>query len=138
MFNIYCVTSNLNFQCFHMQEKCTFIHHALNLCSQHVCLEACYSLIHWILAFVSTYYNQIIAPIISELCRLLYVYGYWVVADTWIFFPFSMQIALFVSSSDAMQPGWLLTFLKSISPAQIKEMQRNLAKVCNLANLEGF
>lgn len=54
------------------------------------------------------------------------------------FFPFSMQIALFVSSSDAMQPGWLLTFLKSISPAQIKEMQRNLAKVCNLANLEGF
>lgn len=38
------------------------------------------------------------------------------------------KIALFVSSSDAMQPGWLLTFLKSISPAQIKEMQRNLAK----------
>lgn len=38
------------------------------------------------------------------------------------------KIALFVSSSDAMQPGWLLTFLKSINPAQIKEMQRNLAK----------
>lgn len=38
------------------------------------------------------------------------------------------KIALFVSSSDAMQPGWLLTFLKSISPAQIKEMQRNLVK----------
>ncbi|RVW81951.1 putative arabinosyltransferase ARAD1 [Vitis vinifera] len=39
------------------------------------------------------------------------------------------KIALFVSSSDAMQPGWLLTFLKSISPAQIKEMQRNLVKM---------
>ena len=45
-----------------------------------------------------------------------------------------MQIVLFVSSTDAIQPGWLLTFLKSISPAQIKEMQRNLAKVCNSAN----
>ncbi|KAJ9671352.1 hypothetical protein PVL29_025174 [Vitis rotundifolia] len=38
------------------------------------------------------------------------------------------KIALFVSSSDATQPGWLLTFLKSISPAQTKEMRRNLAK----------
>lgn len=38
------------------------------------------------------------------------------------------KIALFVSSSDAIQPGWLLTFLKSAGPAQIKEMQRNLAK----------
>ncbi|XP_059304358.1 probable arabinosyltransferase ARAD1 [Lycium ferocissimum] len=38
------------------------------------------------------------------------------------------KIALFVSSSDALQPGWLLTFLKSVSAAQIKEMQVSLAK----------
>jgi len=42
-----------------------------------------------------------------------------------------MQIALFVSSSDAVQPGWLLKFLKGISLAQIRGMQRNLAKVCD-------
>jgi hypothetical protein len=42
-----------------------------------------------------------------------------------------MQIALFVSSGDALQPGWLLTFLKSVGPAHIKEMQQNLAKVCD-------
>jgi hypothetical protein len=39
-----------------------------------------------------------------------------------------MQIALFVSSNDALKPGWLL---KDIRPAHIKEMQQNLAKVCN-------
>ncbi|XP_058080092.1 probable arabinosyltransferase ARAD1 [Magnolia sinica] len=38
------------------------------------------------------------------------------------------KMALFVSSSDAIQPGWLITFLKSISPMQIKEMRVNLAK----------
>lgn len=38
------------------------------------------------------------------------------------------KIALFVSSGDALQPGWLLTYLRSVSPAHIKEMQRNLAK----------
>ncbi|XP_058206405.1 probable arabinosyltransferase ARAD1 isoform X1 [Rhododendron vialii] len=38
------------------------------------------------------------------------------------------KIALFVSSSDAVQPGWLLTFLRSISPSQIREMRTNLAK----------
>ncbi|XP_010251775.1 PREDICTED: probable arabinosyltransferase ARAD1 [Nelumbo nucifera] len=38
------------------------------------------------------------------------------------------KIVLFVSSSDAVQPGWLLTFLKSISPSQIREMHTNLAK----------
>ena len=43
----------------------------------------------------------------------------------------AMQIALFVSSSDAVQPGWLLKFLKGISLAQIRGMQRNLAKVCD-------
>lgn len=43
----------------------------------------------------------------------------------------AMQIALFVSSSDAVQTGWLLKFLKGISLAQIRGMQRNLAKVCD-------
>ncbi|CAI9767782.1 unnamed protein product [Fraxinus pennsylvanica] len=38
------------------------------------------------------------------------------------------KIALFVSSDDALQPGWLLTFLRSVSPAQIREMQLNLVK----------
>lgn len=38
------------------------------------------------------------------------------------------EIALFVSSSDAVQPGWLITFLKSIGSAQISEMRANLAK----------
>jgi len=42
-----------------------------------------------------------------------------------------MQIALFVSSNDALNPGWLLKYLKDIRPAHIKEMQQNLAKVCN-------
>lgn len=38
-------------------------------------------------------------------------------------------MSLFVSSSDAAQPGWLLTFLRNVSPAQIREMRSNLAKV---------
>ncbi|CAK9159969.1 unnamed protein product [Ilex paraguariensis] len=38
------------------------------------------------------------------------------------------KIALFVSSSDAVQPGSLLKFLRSVSPAQIRAMQMNLAK----------
>ncbi|KAL6291824.1 hypothetical protein ACE6H2_009334 [Prunus campanulata] len=38
------------------------------------------------------------------------------------------KIALFVSSSDAVQPGWLLTFLRNIRPAQIEEIRQNLAK----------
>lgn len=38
------------------------------------------------------------------------------------------KIALFVSSSDAIQPGWLITFLKSVSPGSIKRMRANLAK----------
>ncbi|GJT02624.1 probable arabinosyltransferase ARAD1 [Tanacetum coccineum] len=38
------------------------------------------------------------------------------------------KIALFVSSSDAVQPGWLLAHLRSIKSTQIKEMQDNLAK----------
>ncbi|KAF9607945.1 hypothetical protein IFM89_003865 [Coptis chinensis] len=37
-------------------------------------------------------------------------------------------IALFVSSNDAIQPGWLLTFLKSVSRGNIKKMRANLAK----------
>ncbi|XP_024021205.1 probable arabinosyltransferase ARAD1 [Morus notabilis] len=38
------------------------------------------------------------------------------------------KIAIFVSSSDAAQPGWLLNILKSISHSQISEMRRNLVK----------
>ncbi|KAJ6802758.1 putative arabinosyltransferase ARAD1 [Iris pallida] len=38
------------------------------------------------------------------------------------------KIALFVSSRDAVQPGWLVQFLKGISSDQIKEMQANLVK----------
>lgn len=38
------------------------------------------------------------------------------------------KMALFVSSGDAVQPGWLLTFLKSISHAQIREMRMHLVK----------
>ncbi|KDP21764.1 hypothetical protein JCGZ_00551 [Jatropha curcas] len=38
------------------------------------------------------------------------------------------KIALFVSSSDAIQPGWLLQFLKGISPVQLRDMRKNLAK----------
>ncbi|XLS56364.1 hypothetical protein HN51_006119 [Arachis hypogaea] len=39
-----------------------------------------------------------------------------------------MQIVLFVSSFDAVRPGWLLNFLKGISAARIREMQQNLSK----------
>ncbi|PKA48694.1 putative glucuronoxylan glucuronosyltransferase F8H [Apostasia shenzhenica] len=38
------------------------------------------------------------------------------------------KIAVFVSSSDAIEPGWLVNFLKSIDSRQIKEMHSNLAK----------
>ncbi|KAF8412778.1 hypothetical protein HHK36_000748 [Tetracentron sinense] len=38
------------------------------------------------------------------------------------------KIVLFISSSDAIQPGWLIAFLKSLGPGQIKEMRANLAK----------
>ncbi|XP_071713465.1 probable arabinosyltransferase ARAD1 [Rutidosis leptorrhynchoides] len=38
------------------------------------------------------------------------------------------KISIFVSSSDAVQPGWLFSYLRSIKPSQIKEMQDNLAK----------
>ncbi|KAF5960309.1 hypothetical protein HYC85_001518 [Camellia sinensis] len=47
------------------------------------------------------------------------------------------KIALFVSSSDAVQPGWLLTFLKSISHAQIREMRMHLVKIAGkLVNIK--
>ncbi|KAK8627993.1 hypothetical protein V6N13_063706 [Hibiscus sabdariffa] len=36
------------------------------------------------------------------------------------------KISIFVSSTDAVQPGWLLTYLKSISSTQIRKMRRNL------------
>nr|XP_043616812.1 probable arabinosyltransferase ARAD1 [Erigeron canadensis] len=38
------------------------------------------------------------------------------------------KFSLFVASSDAVQPGWLLEYLRSIKPTQIREMQDNLAK----------
>ncbi|MQM16657.1 hypothetical protein Taro_049615 [Colocasia esculenta] len=38
------------------------------------------------------------------------------------------KIALFVSSSDAVKPGWLIKFLKSIDSGRIREMQLNLSK----------
>ncbi|RDX98188.1 putative arabinosyltransferase ARAD1, partial [Mucuna pruriens] len=38
------------------------------------------------------------------------------------------KIALFISSNDAVKPGWILKYLKGITPAHIKEMQQNLAK----------
>ncbi|CDP04932.1 unnamed protein product [Coffea canephora] len=38
------------------------------------------------------------------------------------------KIALLVSSADALQPGWLISFLRSISPSQVWEFQSNLAK----------
>ncbi|KAL1822367.1 hypothetical protein ACET3Z_009145 [Daucus carota] len=38
------------------------------------------------------------------------------------------KIAVFVSSNDAVEPGWLLTYLRSFSAAQLKEMRINLAK----------
>ncbi|XP_012469990.1 probable arabinosyltransferase ARAD1 isoform X1 [Gossypium raimondii] len=38
------------------------------------------------------------------------------------------KIAIFVSSADAVQPGWLLPFLKGISSTQIREMRKNLVE----------
>ncbi|WCJ38823.1 Exostosin family protein [Euphorbia peplus] len=38
------------------------------------------------------------------------------------------KIAVFVSSSDAVQQGWLVKFLKAINPGQVREMQSNLVK----------
>ncbi|XP_020518046.1 probable arabinosyltransferase ARAD1 isoform X3 [Amborella trichopoda] len=38
------------------------------------------------------------------------------------------KIALFVSSDDAVKPGWLLAFLKSVESSKIKEMRENLGR----------
>ncbi|CAM8891250.1 unnamed protein product [Rhodiola kirilowii] len=38
------------------------------------------------------------------------------------------KIALFVSSNDAVQPGWLISYLTSINPSRIRVMQNNLVK----------
>ncbi|KAE8692557.1 Exostosin family protein isoform 2 [Hibiscus syriacus] len=38
------------------------------------------------------------------------------------------KIAIFVSSTDAVQPGWLLTYLKGISSNKIREMRKNLVE----------
>ncbi|GAB4857780.1 hypothetical protein Ancab_015688 [Ancistrocladus abbreviatus] len=37
-------------------------------------------------------------------------------------------MAVFVSSRDALQPGWLLLYLRSVAPSLIKEKQKYLAK----------
>lgn len=42
---------------------------------------------------------------------------------------FISQVAVLVSSSDAVQPGWLVNHLRSLTPFQIKELQKNLAQV---------
>nr|CAB3474584.1 unnamed protein product [Digitaria exilis] len=41
---------------------------------------------------------------------------------------FIMQIALFVSSNDAVQPGWFVKYLRRIDGKRIREMQYNLVK----------
>ncbi|RCV27810.1 hypothetical protein SETIT_5G355200v2 [Setaria italica] len=38
------------------------------------------------------------------------------------------EIALFVSSTDALQPGWLMNYLRRIDAKRIREMQSNLVK----------
>ncbi|TVU36565.1 hypothetical protein EJB05_18503, partial [Eragrostis curvula] len=38
------------------------------------------------------------------------------------------KIALFVSSSDAVQPGWLVKYLRGIDAKRVNEMQSNLVK----------
>jgi len=38
------------------------------------------------------------------------------------------EIALFVSSSDALQPGWLVKYLRRMDAKRIREMQSNLVK----------
>ena len=45
-----------------------------------------------------------------------------------------VQIALFVSSSDALQPGWLVKYLRRMDAKRIREMQSNLVKVIALSN----
>ncbi|CAN6443259.1 unnamed protein product [Victoria cruziana] len=38
------------------------------------------------------------------------------------------KMAVFVSAHDALQPGWLLAYLKSIDPSKIRDMRVNLAQ----------
>ncbi|GAB4824268.1 hypothetical protein Ancab_007155 [Ancistrocladus abbreviatus] len=40
----------------------------------------------------------------------------------------NLEMAVFVSSRDALQPGWLLLYLRSVAPSLIKEKQKYLAK----------
>lgn len=47
---------------------------------------------------------------------------------------FIVQIALFVSSNDAVQPGWFVKYLRRIDGKRIREMQYNLVKVATLSN----
>jgi hypothetical protein len=41
---------------------------------------------------------------------------------------FTFQVAVLVSSSDAIQPGWLVNHLRSLTPFQVKGLQNNLAQ----------
>jgi hypothetical protein len=38
------------------------------------------------------------------------------------------KVAVLVSSSDAIQPGWLVNHLRSLTPFQVKGLQNNLAQ----------
>ncbi|TYH07802.1 hypothetical protein ES288_A08G263400v1 [Gossypium darwinii] len=47
------------------------------------------------------------------------------------------KMAVFISSTDAVQPGWILRYLTSISSTQIREMRRNLAEMAGkLVNIK--
>ncbi|KAF2599428.1 hypothetical protein F2Q68_00007416 [Brassica cretica] len=39
------------------------------------------------------------------------------------------KVAVIVSSSDAIQPGWLINHLRSLTPSRVKEFQNSLAQV---------
>ena len=42
---------------------------------------------------------------------------------------FSSQVAVIVSSGDAIQPGWLVNHLRSLIPSDVKKFQNSLAQV---------
>jgi hypothetical protein len=57
---------------------------------------------------------------------------------------FVAQITLFVSSSDAVQPGWLVKYLREIDAKRIKEMQSNIVEVsiyhffCSMSSIDSI
>ena len=50
----------------------------------------------------------------------------------------SSQVAVIVSSSDAIQPGWLVNHLRSLLPSQVKKFQNSLAQVSLIFPSSGF